>query len=165
MSRKWLPLLASFALSCGPDNGLSGSLSEVFSLEVSKAEFARNNEALQITYTLNRGVFLDVVARVSVAMSDVELRLNAPVPLGGEVTEGGVRRCVVTHAPGGEPVRTMPHVKRGDLRLSSGGEPGQLTRGNFSLLFEAEGGDVGGGRTLSGTFLATARDAGFGELP
>jgi hypothetical protein len=152
------------AVACAPDNSLSGSLGEVFPLDVSRVEVARNDEALQVTYYFNRGVFLDVVARVSVLMSDVSVVMNAPVPLQGE-GDGGVLRCVVTHAPGGEPVRTLPHIKRGDLTLTHGGHAGELTAGSFSMSFEAEGGDLGFGRTLGGTFSATASDAGFGALP
>jgi hypothetical protein len=162
----WLALLSVCwaAVACAPDNSLSGSLGEVFPLEVSRVDIARNDEALQVTYYRNRGVFLDVVARVSVLMSDVSVVMNAPVPLQGEA-DGGVLRCVVTHAPGGEPVRTLPHVKRGDLVLTHGGHAGELTAGTFSMSFEAEGGDLGYGRTLGGTFSAMASDAGFGELP
>jgi hypothetical protein len=56
-------------------------------------------------------------------------------------------------------------VKRGDITITQGGQVGTLTRGNFSMSFEAEGGDIGGGRTLVGSFAGTAADAGFGELP
>jgi len=165
-----------FLASCGPENGLGGSLGEVFPLDISKVEIARNNEALQVTYYLNRGVFLDVVARVSVSLADIDVKPGVVIPLGGMTGDGGVledggvppgvmRRCVVTHAPGGEPVRTMPPVKRGDMVIRAGGEPGSLTRGDFSVLFESEGGDIGQGRTLYGGFLAEASDAGFGELP
>jgi hypothetical protein len=151
-------------VSCGPENGLGGSLGAVFPLDISKVEIARNLEAMQITYYLNRGVFLDVVARVSVSLDGVDVQPGVTIPLGGE-TDGGVQRCVVTHAPGGEPVRVMPRVKRGDMVIRSGGEPGELTKGDFSMLFESEGGDLGQGRTLYGGFLAEATDAGFGELP
>lgn len=162
--------------SCGPENGLGGSLGAVFPLDISKVEIARNQEAMQITYYLNRGVFLDVVARVSVSLDGVDLKPGVTIPLGGMTGDGGVledggvppglmQRCVVTHAPGGEPVRVMPRVKRGDMVIRSGGEPGQLTKGDFSMLFESEGGDLGQGRTLYGGFLAEVTDAGFGELP
>jgi hypothetical protein len=156
--------------SCGPDNALGGSVGAVFPLETSRVQVAVNDEALQVTYLLNRGVFLDVVARVSVSLRDVALRPGVVVPLGGLTGDGGVgpapvQRCTVTHAPGGEPVRALPPVVRGDLVLRQGGAPGQLTRGDFSMLFASEGGDLGQGRTLSGSFSAVAVDAGFGELP
>jgi hypothetical protein len=150
--------------SCGPENGLGGSLGSVFPLDISRVEIARNLEALQVTYLRNRGVFLDVVARVSVSLEDVEVRPGVVIPLGGR-TDGGVQRCSVTHAPGGEPVRVLPPVKRGDMVIRAGGGVGELTRGDFSVLFDTVGGDLGQGRTLYGGFLAEAKDAGFGELP
>lgn len=163
--------------SCGPENGLGGSLGEVFPLDISRVEIAVNEEAMQVTYYLNRGVFLDVVARVSVSLRDVDMKPGVTIPLGGMTGDGGtllddggvapepVERCVVAHAPGGEPVRVMPPVVRGDMVIRQGGAPGELTKGDFSVLFANEGGDLGQGRTLYGGFLAEASDAGFGELP
>jgi hypothetical protein len=156
--------LALLALSCGKDNELSGSAGELFSLEVSRVEILRNDEALQVTYFNNRGADLDVVARVSVALKGVELKTGTKIDLAGEY-EPGHPRTTVAHAPGGEPVRLMPPVKRGDLVLSAGGNPGQQTRGDFSMVFDSVGGDLGGGRTLVGNFAGPARDAGFGPLP
>lgn len=156
--------LVLLGLSCGPDNGLSGSLSEIFPLDVSRTELARNGEALQVTYYRNRGVFLDVVARVSVSLRDVEVKPGVKIDLRGEYAPGSPR-CVVTHAPGGEPVRSLPHVQQGDLVITEGGEAEQRTRGHFSMSFASDGGDLGFGRSLSGTFLGDMADAGFGELP
>lgn len=164
MTRRLLGLLAlGMTVSCGPENGLSGSLGEVFPLDISRVEAARNLEAFQVTYFRNRGVFLDVVVRVSVSLAGVEMKPGVKVDLAGEY-DPGHPRCVVTTAPGGEPVRVLPRVKRGDFVISSGGEPGGVSRGNFSMLFEAEGGDVGFGRTLGGTFATMTSDAGFGEI-
>jgi hypothetical protein len=78
-------------------------------------------------------------------------------------TDGGVLRTSVVHAPGGEPVRNLPSVKRGDLIIYEGGNIGELTKGNFSMLFESEGGDLGYGRTLVGQFAGEAMDAGYAE--
>lgn len=164
-------LLLCLGLSCAPENGLGGSMGEVFPLDVSKVDVHQNEEALQITYLLNRGVFLDVVARVSVSLStdgvsadggvpSIELKPGARIDLAG-LAPSGVLRTSVTHAPGGEPVRNMPKVMRGDLVITEGGQVGQLTSGNFSMLFEQEGGDIGFGRTLNGRFSAISKDAGF----
>jgi hypothetical protein len=157
-------LVACAAASCAADNDLSGSLSSVFPLEVSRTEIAANTEALQITYVYNHGVFVDVVARVSVAIADVTLKPGVKIDLVGQL-DGGVERCTVSHAPGGEPVRALPPIRSGDLTLDEGGTPGSLTRGSFSMLFETEGGDLGAGRDLTGHFHGLATDAGFGELP
>lgn len=171
---KKLALLFVLA-SCGLDNSLGGSLSEVFPLDISTAEVARNDEALQVTYFRNRGVFLDVVARISVSLKVEGVSEDGGVPV--LVPKEGTRievvgdyapgnpRCAVTTAPGGEPVRNLPRIKRGDFTITSGGEYGEVTSGNFSVLFEQEGGDVGFGRTLFGNFKGELRDAGFGELP
>jgi hypothetical protein len=163
MSRRAL-FLACLAASACAENDLSGSLSEVFPLDISQTAVAVNADALQVTYLLNRDVFVDVVARVSIGISDLTLKPGLKVALDGEL-DGGVRRCVVAHAPGGEPVRTLPAIARGDLVIDEGGHAGELTRGNFSVLFASEGGDLGNGRTLVGSFSQIATDAGFGELP
>jgi hypothetical protein len=171
------PLLLCLVLtSCAVENGLSGSLSEVFPLDVSSVEVAQNDEAMQVTYFRNRGVFLDVVARVSISLRDegvapdgglptIVLKPGKKLDLQGEAPTGELR-CAVTHAPGGEPTRSLPRVKKGDLEISEGGSIGAPMKGNFSMLFEAEGGDVGYGRTLVGTFsVKESLDAGFGDKP
>ncbi len=164
--RGWAGVLAAalFFSSCAVENGLGGSISEVFPLEVSRVEVYRNDEALQVTYYRNRGVFLDVVVRLAVALKDVDLKPGNKVVLEGEYAPFHPRASV-THAPGGEPVRSLPPVQKGELTLSGGGPVGTVTTGSFSMLFAAEGGDLGGGRTLNGSFNAVALDAGFGPLP
>jgi hypothetical protein len=161
--RGWALAAAALA-ACGGDNSLSGSMSEVFPLDVSRVEVARNNEAFQVTYFNNRDLFLDVVARVSVLVEDVDVKAGLVLPLQG-ASDAGVLRCVVAHAPGGEAVVELPPVERGTLEIAEGGSPGQETRGRFSILFASSGGDLGYGRTLNGNFLGVAVDAGFGPLP
>lgn len=163
MSR--LACAASLALLCGcGDNLLGGSVGEIFPLDVSRVDVYRNDEALQITYTFNRGVFLDVVVRLSVYIADKTLKPGAVIDLAGEYAQGHPR-TTVAHAPGGEPVRLLPPVHKGDLHIISGGDPGVVTRGDFSMVFEGQGGDLGFGRTLTGGFAAQTVDAGFGPLP
>lgn len=155
-------LVVAPLLACGGDAALSGSIGEIFALDTSRMEVRRNDQALQLTYLRNRGVFLDVVVRVAVSLDEVELKPGARIDLGG-ATDGGTLRTSVVHAPGGEPVRNLPRVKRGDMIIYEGGNIGEVTRGNFSMLFENEGGDLGQGRTLVGNFGGEAMDAGFGE--
>lgn len=168
-------LLAALLLCSCLDNSLGGSVSEVFPLDISGTELRRNDQALQVTYFRNRGVFLDVVARISVSLEidgvseDGGVKYLVPARATGIEVVGdyadGHPRCVVTHAPGGEPVRNLPRIKRGDFVIATGGGIGEVTSGNFSVLFEQEGGDLGFGRTLYGNFKGEMLDAGFGELP
>jgi hypothetical protein len=167
-------------LACGGDNVLSGSVSEIFDLSVSRMEVRKNDQALQVTYLRNRGVFLDVVARVSVALLDtvdggvqyeangnlkyLALTPGTNIKLGGEYLPGQ-NRTTIAHAPGGEPVRLLPPIKRGDLNIGKGGGIDELTAGDFSVLFGDEGGDLGNGRTMYGNFQAITLDGGFGPLP
>ena len=57
-------LLASVGLwGCGEANALSGSVEELFSLEVSRVEVLRNVEALQVSYYRNNGLDVDLVRK------------------------------------------------------------------------------------------------------
>lgn len=155
--------LALLLAGCG-DNLLGGSVGELFPLDVSRVEVYRNDQALQVTYTFNRSVFLDVVVRLSVYVADQKVAPGGRIDLAGEYAPGHPR-TVVAHAPGGEPVRLLPPVHKGDLHIFAGGDPGAVTRGDFSMVFENQGGDLGFGRTLTGGFAAQTVDAGFGPLP
>lgn len=174
------PLAAAallLACACLEDNSLSGSVSEVFPLEVSRVEVYKNDEAIQVTFLRNRNIYLDVVARLTVSLMIPDggtnpedggfLRPLVPgtrIDLRGEYAPGHPIATVV-HAPGGEPVRALPPINNGDFALGAGGNPGELTSGDFSMSFKDEGGDIGFGRTLAGRFSGIAIDAGFGPLP
>ncbi|MBS1150591.1 MAG: putative lipoprotein [Myxococcaceae bacterium] len=165
--RKLVSMLALGAAltGCGADNALSGSVSELFPLTVSSVEVLRNDYAFQVTYYANRGTFLDVVARIVVSTKDIEMKRGVFIKLDGE-SEKGHQRTSVAHAPGGEAVRTFPNVKLGDMVISELGVEGLPSKGNFSMSFEATGGDLGQGRTLVGTFsVPKTKDAGYGPLP
>lgn len=166
----WMVALAGSLQGCAADNMLGGSVGDLFPLAVSRVEVYRNDNALQVTYYANRGTFLDVVVRIAVSLAGIDVKDGITIPLQGE-GEMGHQRTAVAHAPGGEPVRQFPNVKLGDMKLAQlgiglpdgGGTP---SRGDFSMLFENSGGDLGQGRTLTGTF-STSRtiDAGYGPLP
>src|SRR5438270_2887258 len=128
------PLALLLLASCMDENTLSGSASEVFPLEVSRVEIYKNDEAIQVTYLRNRNIYLDIVARVTVSLhyrSDagsspdaganpedggfyIPLKPGTTLDLGGDYVEGHPI-CTVVHAPGGEPVRLLPPVQKGDM--------------------------------------------------
>ncbi|MFL5322417.1 MAG: hypothetical protein ACJ790_22350 [Myxococcaceae bacterium] len=159
-------LLSSLAFAllagCGNDRTLSGSVEELFPLTVSTVDVLRNSDALQVSYYNNRGADLDLVVRVSVATEGLTLTDGKSYKLDGD-TPSGVARCTVIHLAGGEPTRTLPRVKNGDLYFGSGARDGEVTKGSFSMSFE-ENGDYGAGRTLSGNFAGVAKDAGFNDF-
>jgi hypothetical protein len=158
-------LLASVALwGCGESNSLSGSVEELFSLEVSRVEVLRNPEALQVSYYRNTGLDVDLVVRVTVATEGLDLRPGSKVRLAGN-TQSGVARTTVVHLAAGEPARVFAPVDKGDLELDEGGDIGQPTKGDFSMSFQ-RGDGYGAGRSLEGRFTSLAVDAGFGpDLP
>ncbi len=175
MRRASLLAVMLVCCACTPENTLGGSLGELVDLTVTEVIAFRNTEALQLTFTRNRGVFLDIVIRVSVSLQTEEAdgSLTTLEPTKGTriVLQGdwrrGSPRTTVAHAPGGEPTRLLPRVRSGDLVITTGGRPGVPISGSFSMRFEDSGGDLGFGRTLNSTFNtpAATRDAGFGELP
>ena len=173
--RRALSLATILVMSaCTPDNTLGGSLGEVIDLTVTEVIAYRNTEALQLIYTRNRGVFLDIVIRVTISLQtqaeDGTITTVEPEPGSRILLQGDWRagnpRTTVAHAPGGEPIRNLPRIRSGDLQISRGGMSGGLTSGSFAMRFEDNGGDIGFGRTLNSNFVANqTRDAGFGELP
>jgi hypothetical protein len=157
-------LLAGLGLlGCGGANSLSGSVEELFSLEVSRVEVLRNDEALQVSYYRNNGLDVDLVVRLTVATEGLELRPGSKVNLAGN-TDSGRARATVVHLAAGEPARIFAPVDKGDLELDEGGGIDQPTRGNFSMSFQ-KGGGYGAGRSLEGRFASLAMDAGFGPEP
>ncbi len=156
-------LSGAVVVGCGADNSLSGSAGELFPLEVSRVEVRRNAEALQVSYYRNTATDVDLVARLSVDTAGLELKPGLEVDLAGRASNGHARATVV-HLAAGEPARVFAPVEKGDLVLDEGGNPGELTRGDFSLSFQ-KGEGYGAGRTLSGRFSALALDAGFGPEP
>jgi hypothetical protein len=157
-------LLAGLGLlGCGGPNSLSGSVEELFSLEVSRVEVLRNAEAFQVSYYRNNSLDVDLVARLTVATEGIDLRPGSKVDLAGN-TPSGLARATVVHLAAGEPARVFGPVEQGDLELDEGGGVGQPTRGNFSMSFK-RGEGYGAGRSLEGRFASLAMDAGYGPEP
>ncbi|MCY1016501.1 hypothetical protein [Pyxidicoccus sp. MSG2] len=152
-------------VGCGlEDNSLSGSVSELFPLgDISRVEVLRNAEALQVSYYRNNELDVDLVARLTVVTEGLDLRPGAKVDLAG-TTPSGLARATVVHLNAGEPARAFAPVENGDLQLDTGGNPGEATRGDFSMSFQ-KGEGFGAGRNLEGAFNAVATDASFGPEP
>lgn len=160
----------SALVGCGNENQLGGSVGELFPLNVSKVDVLRNDYAFQVIYYSNHDTFLDVVARITVSTLEtdggfMDLKPGMTLKLQGEYAPGH-QRTSVAHVPGGEAVRNFPDVKLGDLKLDEIGLENLPSKGNFSMLFDSVGGDIGQGRTLTGSFsVPRTKDAGYGPLP
>jgi hypothetical protein len=149
------------AAGCMGDNSLGGSMSEVFSLEVSRVDILRNDQGFQISYYNNNNNDIDLVARIGIALDGLDFQAGKDFLLQGEY-DAGHQRTAVLHLAAGEPPRPLPNVQLGDMELETGGNVGDYTKGNFSMSF-ANDGTYGAGRTLYGNFSGQALDAGFGD--
>jgi len=153
----------ALAVACGSgDNSLSGSLSEVFPLDVSTVQVLRNDEALVVAYDANNGRDIDLVLRFALALDGVTLQPGRTIPLQGTTPDGGTLRASFLHNRAGEPVRVLPPVSVGQFTLDKGGNPGEDTSGSFSASFVSDG-TYGSGRGVTGTFHALALDGGYGD--
>lgn len=166
MTRRSGVLLAALgvvvSLACGQgDNSLSGSLSEVFDLDVSTVHVIRNDEALVVSYEHNAGRDIDLVLRFTLALDQLPMQNGKSVKLDG-FTDGGTLRATFLHNAAGEPARVLPDVSIGEFTLDKGGNPGDDTSGSFSASFVSDG-TYGSGRAVSGRFHATALDGGYGD--
>lgn len=166
MTRTSLVLLVAVAvatsLACGQgDNSLTGSLSEVFDLDVSTVHVLRNDDALVVSYEHNAGRDIDLVLRFTLALEGLTLQPGRRVNLAG-YTDGGTLRSTFLHNAAGEPARPLSDVSIGEFTLDTGGNPGEDTKGSFSASFVGDG-NYGSGRAVSGRFHGTALDAGYGD--
>ncbi|HEY1906091.1 MAG TPA: hypothetical protein VGG91_08620 [Myxococcaceae bacterium] len=166
MTRRSGVLLAALgvvaSLACGQgDNSLSGSLSEVFDLDVSTVHVIRNDEALVVSYEHNAGRDIDLVLRFTLALDQLAVQTGKTVKIDGS-TDGGILRATFLHNAAGEPARVLPDVSIGEFTLDKGGNPGDDTSGSFNASFVSDG-SYGSGRAVSGRFHATALDGGYGD--
>lgn len=156
-------LAVVMVMGCGlGDNGLTGSLGEVFPLDVSSVAVLRNDQALVVQYQANKGNDIDLVLRFTLALDQLpNFGPGTTLNLVG-ATDGGVERATFLHNAAGEPTRILPAVQIGQFSLDHGGNPGDLTSGNFSASFVSDG-SYGSGRAVTGTFHAVALDGGYGD--
>lgn len=137
---------------CGSDS-LDGSLAEAFDLSYSSILIRQSPSAVQVTYLRSHGN--EVVMRITVATEGVDLSSGVSINLAGEWSAGHPR-AAVSRAVDGEPVRQLPPVVKGELRLNDAVVPGKDLSGSFAVSF-GEGGDLGSGRTLNGHFSGTVQ--------
>jgi hypothetical protein len=157
---RWVALLAvgSMLPGCGDDT-LAGSVSALFSLEVSAEAIQVNDEAFQVTYLQNEPTAVDIVASIGLSTAGIAFVPGATIDLTGDYAPGHPR-CTIVHHAANEPEMDLPDISKGTMHLGSGGQVNTQTSGSFSVAFVADG-SYGSGRTLYGSFSGLALDAGF----
>ena len=149
-------LLLAFA-SCSSPNSLDGSVAEAFDLAFSSVQIRRSPKAVAISYLRSHGN--EIVINLTVDLEGLNVTHGGDVNLAEEYLPGH-QRAAVSRAVDNEPVRALPGIARGTLSLDHDPTPGQESAGSFSLSFK-EDGDMGGGRTLVGTFDATVEGTAY----
>jgi hypothetical protein len=151
--------------SCGqPDNSLQGSMNEVAPLTFTTTVVRANSNALVVEYqNFPKGGGNDVTFKMVIDIANLTLVKNLPIDLSERLQDGNYR-ATFSRAVGTDPRRNLPTVKLGELDLDSDIIVGAQARGHFHILF-AEGGQVGEGRTVEGTFSAPTQDVLPGGAP
>jgi hypothetical protein len=160
-------------VGCGqPANSLTGSLDEIAPLQFDSTVVRADPDVLVIEYDrfpqaqgtqVDAGPAAtgaggtDVVFKVAIQIAGLQLNKDLDLDL-TSATSDGTPRTSCTRAVGTDPRRDLPPVKRGELVRDSDVNIGQPAKGHFHILF-GEGGEIGEGRTVDGTFSAPAQDA------
>jgi hypothetical protein len=162
---------------CGSgSNSLTGSLDEVAPLEFEAVVVRASNNVLVLEYDgFPQGTTgdadggsggaggTDVVFKMAVNIQGLKLDNGLDVDLTSRLDDGSPR-VACTRAVGDDPRRELPPIQMGNLILDSDVNIGQNASGHFHILF-GEGGQVGEGRTVNGTFSAPTQDADPGSQP
>ena len=85
------------------------------------------------------------------------------VDLTSTLLDGSLRTSCL-RSVGQDPRRNLPLIQRGDLVLDSNVNLDQTASGHFHILF-GQGGELGEGRTVDGTFSAVVANAEPGSTP
>ena len=156
-----LGLLLLALQACGPSQSLGGSLGEIFPLAFNRSAVFVSATALQLDYYQVGQGTEDLVAQLTLDTTGQTAAPGKTLQLGGNLPNG-LPRASVVHVPAEGATLVLPAIARGTLSLGGGGKAGQETQGSFDLSFEEGAAELGGGRTLTGSFDAVAQAA---DLP
>lgn len=151
-------VLCCLLLGCGGPGALEGSLSEQVDLSYDAIELQRSDTALAVVFTrAPSGGGKDVVLKVTAATKAVGLTRAVTIDL-AELVDGAARGAV-SRAVTGDARRDFPVIKRGTITLEDAPVVGAAVAGDVDILFE-QGGALGSGRTVFGSFHAVVTEAG-----
>lgn len=174
--RRRFTMAALVALGlCGcsqPPNSLTGSLDEIASLQFDSTVVRASPDVLVVEYDrfpqggagdAGAGGGTDIPFKMSVKITGLQLNKDLTIDL-TSATADGLARTSCVRSVSNDPRRDLPPIKRGELVLDSDVNIGKVATGHFHILF-GEGGQIGEGRTVDGTFSAPAQDANPGSQP
>ncbi|MBS2031325.1 MAG: hypothetical protein JST54_25725 [Deltaproteobacteria bacterium] len=156
--------------SCGGGgNSLTGSLDEISPLTFDSVVVRASPDVLVVEYdnhplgTVDGGASggTDVAFKIAINIDGLTLNKGLDIDLTSALNDG-TPRVACTRAVGQDPRRDLPPVARGDLVLDSDVNYDANASGHFHVLF-AEGGQIGEGRTVDGTFSAVVQNADPGS--
>lgn len=153
----------------GGGNTLTGSLDEISPLTFDAVIVRASPDVLVVEYdnhplgSVDGGATggTDVTFKMAINIDGFQLNKGLDIDLTSSLNDG-TPRVACTRAVGQDPRRDLPPIERGDLVLDSNVNYDQTTSGHFHVLF-AEGGQIGEGRTVDGTFSATVQNADPGS--
>jgi hypothetical protein len=150
--------LLGLAACAAPPDTLQGSLDEVAPLAFQTVAVRVNPSILVVEYQfVPKGGGAEVPLKMVVTPPDgVPLANGVKINL-AEFDVDGNPRAVCSRSAADDPRTRLPPIKLGELDLTSNFAPGSTATGTFHILF-GEGGDIGEGRTVDGTFSVTASD-------
>ena len=160
--------------ACGkPENSLVGSVDELASLQFDSVVVRADGDVLVIEYDRHPNGLVsdggvaggtdgfDVAFKMTVLINGLTLSQGLDIDLTSHLADG-TARVACSRSQTDDPRRAFPPIKRGDLVLDSSVNYDQVAVGHFDILFD-EGGDVGEGRTVTGTFSAAVQNANPGS--
>jgi len=156
--------------SCGgASNSLTGSLDEISPLTFDSVVIRASPDVLVVEYDNHplgtadggAGGGTDVTFKIAINIDGLTLNKGLDIDLTSSLNDG-TPRVSCTRAIGEDPRRDFPAIERGDLVLDSDVNYNQTASGHFHVLF-AEGGQIGEGRTVDGTFSASVQQADPGS--
>jgi hypothetical protein len=162
--RAWTAVLLLLAGCPQAANSLTGSLGEVAPLDFTTVAVRASDTALVVEYQkVPQGGTADIIFKLVINPVNLQLNQGLSIDL-AELLADGSSRANCIRAVTNDPRRVFPPIKHGELILDSDVNIGKTASGHFNLLF-GEGGDLGEGRTVEGTFSAEVGDAAPGGNP
>jgi hypothetical protein len=149
--------------SCSPPNTLSGSLDSLTSLQFTSVNVRASSTAMVIEYDQPDATSTDVVFKLVINPENLTLSQGLQIDL-SELIDPVTPRATASRSIASDPRTQLPPILRGQLTLNDDVSVGGVASGSFYILF-GQGGQLGEGTTVNGSFQATVADTNPGASP